>query len=293
MIRSMTGYGRGEAVQEGYRAVAELKAVNHRYAEINLRMPRDLLAHEDSIKRLILKKIRRGRVEVYITFERLSGGEPEIEINRPLAREIKRAGDHLADELGVRSDLSVAQLLQFEGVMQVKEAEADPEQVARVLSQAVAEAAEKLWQMRSREGERLAADFVERLDRLAELVERIAERSPLVVEEYRERVHKRVQEWLAGMAEPDESRLLTEIALFAERANIEEELVRLRSHIQQFRSALRLAEPLGRKLDFLLQEMNREVNTIGSKANDLAISRHVVEAKSVLEQIREQVQNVE
>ncbi|WP_380023754.1 YicC/YloC family endoribonuclease [Effusibacillus consociatus] len=293
MIRSMTGYGRGDVVQQGYRAVAELKAVNHRYAEIHVRMSRDLLAYEDSIKKLITEKIRRGRIEVYITFERLSGSVPEIEVNREFARELKKTSDRLAEELGVQSDLSVAQLLQFEGVVQVRTAEEDPEQVQKVIAQAVSQAVDKLLEMRAREGAQLAADFQERLDRLADAVQQMSERSPLVVEDYQERLQKRLQEWLEGKMELDESRLLTEVAIFAERADIDEELVRLRSHIKQFHETLKLVEPVGRKLDFLVQEMNREVNTIGSKSNDLILSQYVVEAKSLLEQIREQVQNVE
>ncbi|MFC4766075.1 YicC/YloC family endoribonuclease [Effusibacillus consociatus] len=289
----MTGYGRGDVVQQGYRAVAELKAVNHRYAEIHVRMSRDLLAYEDSIKKLITEKIRRGRIEVYITFERLSGSVPEIEVNREFARELKKTSDRLAEELGVQSDLSVAQLLQFEGVVQVRTAEEDPEQVQKVIAQAVSQAVDKLLEMRAREGAQLAADFQERLDRLADAVQQMSERSPLVVEDYQERLQKRLQEWLEGKMELDESRLLTEVAIFAERADIDEELVRLRSHIKQFHETLKLVEPVGRKLDFLVQEMNREVNTIGSKSNDLILSQYVVEAKSLLEQIREQVQNVE
>lgn len=293
MIRSMTGYGRGEAVQDGYRAVAELKSVNHRYAEINVRMSRDLLAFEEPVKRLVAEKIRRGRVELYITFEQLSGNAPVVEIDEQLAREIKRIAGRLADELGMEAGLSIAQLLQFEGVIRIRQADADPERVERVINRAVAGAVQGLLDMRTREGEQLAADFLERLGKLGGLVERMAERSPLVAEDYRERLYRRLQDWLDGQAELDESRLVTEVAIFAERANIDEELVRLRSHIKQFADALQVEEPVGRKLDFLVQEMNREVNTIGSKANDLTLSRLVVEAKSVLEQIREQAQNVE
>lgn len=289
----MTGYGRGEAVLEGYRAVAELKAVNHRYAEINVRMSRDLLAFEDSIKKLIMERIRRGRVEAYITFERLAGNAPEIEVNQQLAKGLKETGDRLAEELGMPADLPISQLLQFEGVIIVRPAEVDPERIQSLLAVSVSEAVQNLVEMRTREGEQLTADFRERLGRLAGFIERMAERSPLVVEDYQERLRKRLQEWLDGKAELDESRLLTEIAIFAERANIDEELVRLRSHVKQFEATLRLPEPVGRKLDFLVQEMNREVNTIGSKSNDLTLSQTVVEAKSILEQIREQVQNVE
>lgn len=293
MIRSMTGYGRGEAVQDEYRVVAELKAVNHRYAEITIRMSRELLAFEDAIKKVISGQIKRGRIEVYITYERLSGNSSKLAIDRQLASLITQTGRQFAAELGIPADLSISQLLQFEGVMQMREAELDPDRIDSVLLQAVSEGVLKLSEMRSREGEQLLRDFSNRLARLSDLTGQMMERSPLVVQEYRERLLKRLQEWLSGQAELEESRLLTEVALFAERANIDEESVRLQSHIDQFQNAMQLAEPIGRKLDFLVQEMNREVNTIGSKANDLTLSQLVVEAKSVLEQIREQVQNVE
>jgi uncharacterized protein (TIGR00255 family) len=289
----MTGYGRGEAVQDEYRVVAELKAVNHRYAEITIRMSRELLALEEAVKKLIASQIKRGRIEVYITYERLSGDSSKIVIDRQLAAAITETGSQLASELGVPADLSVAQLLQFDGVMQVREAELDTDRVGSAFMQAVTEGVRKLAAMRSREGEQLAGDFSQRLDRLADLTDQMMERVPAVVQEYRSRLLKRLQEWVDGLNELDESRLLTETAIFAERANIDEEIVRLRSHIGQFQAALQLTEPVGKKLDFLVQEMNREVNTIGSKANDLTLSQLVVEAKSVLEQIREQVQNVE
>ncbi|GAX90430.1 YicC/YloC family endoribonuclease [Effusibacillus lacus] len=293
MIRSMTGYGRGESVAEGYRAVAELKAVNHRYAEINVRMSRDLLAFEELVKKLIADKIRRGRIEVYITLERLSGNVPAIAVNQELAVELKATADKLAQELGVESDLTIAQLLQTEGVVTIREADTDPELVERVLADAVSEGVGNLLAMRTREGEQLSTYFLNRLAKLSDLADQVTERAPQVIEDYRERLKKRLQEWIDGQIEIDESRFLTEVALFAERANIDEELVRLKSHIGQFQATLTLADPVGRKLDFLVQEMNREVNTIGSKANDLVLSRLVVEAKSLLEQIREQVQNVE
>lgn len=293
MIRSMTGYGRGEAEQNEYHVVAELKAVNHRFAEITIRMSRELLALEEQVKKLIASQIKRGRIEVYITYERLAEKGSELVIDRQLAALITETGRQLAAHLGIPADLSVAQLLQFEGVLQVREEELDTDRIGSVLLQAVTEGVRKLADMRSREGEQLAGDFSQRLDRLAALTAQMVERGPLVVQEYRDRLLKRLREWIDGQAELDESRLLTEAAIFAERANIDEELVRLQSHIDQFQAALQLSEPVGRKLDFLVQEMNREINTIGSKANDLTMSQLVVEAKSVLEQIREQVQNVE
>lgn len=293
MIKSMTGYGRGEAFNEGYRAVVELKAVNHRYNEINVRVPRELTAYEESLKKMISAHVRRGRVEAYITFERLAGSVPQIQINLELARQMKAAGDKLAEQLAVTSDLSISQLLQFTGIMELREADTDLEPLQAAVMTAAADAVQKLVEMRSSEGNQLKSDFTQRLQRLDGIVQAMQERAPLVVEGYRDKLRERMLELLQGQAEVDESRLLTEVAIFGERVNIDEELVRLHSHLAQFAHTLGLSEPVGRKLDFIVQEMNREINTIGSKANDFSLSQFTVEAKSILEQIREQVQNVE
>jgi uncharacterized protein (TIGR00255 family) len=289
----MTGYGRGEAFNEGYRAVVELKAVNHRYNEINVRMPRELIAYEESLKKTITAHVRRGRIEAYITFERLTGSVPQIHVNLELAREIKAAGDGLAEQLSMQSDLSISQLLQFDGILNLQETVSDPEILQATLFAAAADAVNNLVQMRTNEGVQLRNDFVQRMRRLGGIVEAMQERAPEVSTAYRDKLRERMVQWLDGQVEVDESRLLSEVALLAERANIDEELVRLHSHLSQFADTLQLSEPVGRKLDFIVQEMNREINTIGSKANDLALSQFTLDAKSVLEQIREQVQNVE
>jgi uncharacterized protein (TIGR00255 family) len=293
MIKSMTGYGRAEATGFGYQILAEIKAVNHRYAEVVVRMPRDYLLFEDRIKKTVLERVSRGRLDVYLTIERTEEKARTVVIDEELALQLKAAADRLAERLGLEQSVTVAHLLKQEGVVTVTESAEDPESLGDLVLGTVRDATDALLKMRLYEGERLQNDLALRLTRLGQIVDHLEARSPLVVTEYKERLETRLREMLEGKVHVEEARLLTEVAVFADRASIVEELVRLRSHLEQFASILQAEEPVGRKLDFLVQEMNREVNTIGSKANDLAVSQHVVEAKSVLEQIREQVQNVE
>ncbi|HEU4963624.1 MAG TPA: YicC/YloC family endoribonuclease [Bacilli bacterium] len=293
MINSMTGYGRGEGTANGYRVLVEIKAVNHRYAEVVVRMPRDYLLFEDAIKKTVLQRVARGRLDVYVTVEKLEQAQRTVLIDEELALSLKNAADALSERMGLEEPLTLTELLKQEGVLQVVDTPEDPAQLEELLLTAVGAAADSLTAMRQVEGQRLAQDFATKLGKLRQLVAEIGERSPAVVVEYRDRLEKRLREALDGKVIVDEARLLTEVALLADRASIEEEVVRLHSHFAQFESILQAEEPIGRKLDFLVQEMNREVNTIGSKANDLHIAQHVVEAKSVLEQIREQIQNVE
>jgi uncharacterized protein (TIGR00255 family) len=293
MLKSMTGYGRAEATENGYRILVEMKAVNHRYAEVMVRMPRDFLLFEDEIKKIILERVSRGRLDCYITIEKTAEQGRTVIIDEELAVKIKAASDSLAERLGYREKLSLAELLRQPEVVTIKQDEEDPQQLESVLLRLAAEAVDDLIVMRQAEGERLAEDVRSRIARLREITEAVTARSPLVVSEYRERLEKRLREALEGRSFVDEARLLTEVALFADRASIVEELVRLKSHCEQFEEMLHKHEPIGRKLDFLVQEMNREVNTIGSKANDLQIAQHVVDMKALLEQIREQIQNVE
>jgi len=289
----MTGFGRAEMNQDGYRVLAEIKAVNHRYAEVVVRMPRDYLLFEDKIKRIVLEQVSRGRLDVFITIEKTEQSGRTVTLDQELAVQMKTAADDLAARLGLNETIQLAELLKLQGILTVSETAEDPEQLESLLLGCVKAATQGLIEMRSYEGERLAGDMSSRIDKLSQLAEALTLRSPLVVDEYRERLEKRMREALEGRVVIEESRLLTEVAIFADRASIAEELVRLASHLEQFRSILQSAEPIGRKLDFLVQEMNREVNTVGSKANDLQIAQLVVEAKSVLEQVREQLQNVE
>lgn len=293
MIKSMTGYGRAEVYQDGYRVLVEIKAVNHRYAEIVVRLPREYLQFEDLMKKAVNERISRGRLDVFLTVERTGSARRAVTVDEELAAQLKAAADQLAERLGMNQTLQLEQLLKQPGVLSVAEAVENTEELGNLLLGCTAQAADNLLEMRQREGERLHLDFAARLAKLRALVQRIEERSPSVAAEYRERLEKRLRDLLEGQANLDEGRLLTEVAIFADRASIAEELVRLVSHFEQFLHIVEAPEPVGRKLDFLVQEMNREVNTIGSKANDLQTSQLVVEAKSLLEQIREQVQNVE
>ncbi|MGZ4134980.1 MAG: YicC/YloC family endoribonuclease [Tumebacillaceae bacterium] len=293
MIQSMTGYGRAEGQQYGYRILVEIKAVNHRYAEVVVRMPRDYLLFEDGIKKAVLERVARGRLDVYLTVEKTDPSKRTILLDEALAQQMKDAVDSLAGRLGLAETITITDLLKQAGIMTVVEEAEDPVMLESFLIGVVRAAAENLALMRLREGERLHSEFLVRLAKMRQLVEAITVRSPFVIEEYKDRLAKRLHEALAGKALVDEARFLTEVALLADRASIDEELVRLSSHFDQFESILQDTEPVGRKLDFLVQEMNREVNTIGSKANDLQIAQTVVDAKSLLEQIREQIQNVE
>ncbi|MGB8955173.1 MAG: YicC/YloC family endoribonuclease [Tumebacillaceae bacterium] len=293
MIKSMTGYGRAEAEQDGYRVLVEIKAVNHRYAEVVVRMPRDYLLFEDAMKKVVLERVSRGRLDVFLTVERIGGSGRTVVLDEELAVQVKAAADSLAARLGLGDTMKLPDLMRYPGVVTVVEEADDPARLEALLLGCTRAAVDSLLSMRQREGERLTAEFTARLGKMRTIVEEIAARSPLVVADYRERLHRRLQEALESAVQIEEARLLTEVALFVDRASIDEELVRLASHFEQFAATLDVEEPVGRKLDFLIQEMNREVNTIGSKANDLRISAQVVEAKSVLEQIREQIQNVE
>ncbi|MBL0388819.1 YicC family protein [Tumebacillus sp. ITR2] len=292
MIKSMTGYGRAEVLQDGYRILVEIKAVNHRYAEVVVRLPREYLQFEDGMKKAVSERISRGRLDVFLTVERTGPLGRAVTVDLELAMQLKRAADELAAHLGLSETLQLEQILKQPGVLSVAEAVENPEELGNLLLACTAQAADNLVEMREREGQRLYHDFVARLEKLRGFTSRIEERSPVVVAEYRERLEKRLRDLLDGQG-VEEGRLLTEVAVFADRASIAEELVRLTSHFEQFLHIAEAPEPVGRKLDFLVQEMNREVNTIGSKANDLGIAQLVVEAKSLLEQIREQVQNIE
>ncbi|GIM47521.1 hypothetical protein DNHGIG_30700 [Collibacillus ludicampi] len=293
MIKSMTGYGRAELSMDGYRATVEIKAVNHRYCDIVFRMPREYLSLEDSLKKIVASRVKRGRLDVYITVEKTATDARTLSVDTVLAERLKNVADELSERLGIDNDMSVSDLLQFPELLRIEEEEADQEITGSLLQQCVSEALEALVQMRLLEGQRLQRDFENRLEVLKEIVARMEVRSPQTVLEYKQKLETQMRDLLSGLTEVDHSRLLMEVALMADRVNIEEELVRLKSHISQFADALKLEEPIGRKLDFIVQEMNREFNTIGSKANDFSLSASVVEAKSVLEQIREQVQNVE
>jgi len=292
LINSMTGFGRGEVCTDNLKTVIEMKSVNHRYCEIVLRMPRSVNVLEDRIRRVIQEKIARGRVDVFINIELRGANKPLVKVDEDLAGDYVRAANDIKARLTLDGNVTVNDLLHLPGVVSLEEPENDVEQWWPVVQEALVKAMAGQLEMRRREGRRLQNDIKNRSGQIAEMVESIAKRSPVVTEEYRERLSQRLTELL----EPgtlDMSRLDTEVVIIAERASITEEIVRLRSHLAQLDTCMESDVPVGRKLDFLMQEINREVNTIASKSADLQINRTVVEIKSELEKIREQVQNIE
>ena len=292
MIKSMTGYGRGETTTTGKKFTFELKAVNHRYNEVVLRLPRSLTPLEDRIRRLIQARISRGRVDGFLGLEECGEKNATVKVDKALAAAYYNAMNELQETLGIGGEIQLKQLVALPGVLTVEEPADDVEEWWPAIQKAVEAAVESLVRMRTVEGEQLARDLTSRAEQLTKLNQSIKERSPIVVEDYRERLGARLNDYMRdGIITPE--RLAAEATIFAERSSITEENVRLESHLQQMTSFLAAGESVGRKLDFLIQEMNREINTIASKANDLVISRAVVEAKSELEKIREQVQNIE
>ncbi len=292
MIRSMTGFGRAQETIDGRDILVEIKSVNHRFFEFSCRVPRAYGYLEEKLKRYLQTKISRGKVDVGVTIVTLDGANAQVEINRELARGYVDALRALSDEFELIDDLSLSAVARFSDIFTVRKGLEDEEVIWDGVKTVLDEAADRFIAMRAAEGERLRDDCLDRLCRIEQAVGVIEERSPQVVEEYRERLYRKLQELLADR-NIDDSRILTEAAIFADKTAVAEETVRLRSHIAQFREILKLKEPVGRKLDFLVQEFNRETNTIGSKAQDLEVARIVVDVKSEIEKIREQIQNIE
>lgn len=292
MIRSMTGYGRGESETEGKSFNVEIRSVNHRFCEVVVRLPKYYVALEDRIRKQIQERAARGRLDVFVTVENHGQGTKSIRVDKDLAIAYYSALEELRETIGIEGKPAVIEIARLPEVISLEEVQDDLEQLWPVLSQAVEQAVSQLVEMRTTEGRRLSDDLHKRLARLEEYTESIAARAPSLVAEYRDKLQVRLKE-LAPDVEIEESRIAAELAVFADRCSITEELVRLRSHFQEMRNTMGTDESVGRKLDFLVQELNREFNTIGSKSNDLNISSVVIKAKSEVEKIREQVQNIE
>lgn len=292
MIQSMTGYGRGFAADDGREITIEIKSVNHRYLDISMRLPRYINFLEDPLRELLGKYLSRGHVDLYVNYRNTRNDARTIEVDRALIGQYLAAAADIAEAFSLSNDIGVTNALALPDAMRLSEAAEDRDAVHKIAQSALTDAISELKTMRLAEGERLAADLFERIEALAALREEIAVRAPLVVEEYSRKLNERVEKLLSEV-EVDRARLATEIALFADRASIDEELTRLRSHFEQFFAALSSGEAVGRKLEFLVQELNREFNTIGSKANDAALTNAVLQAKAEIEKIREQVQNIE
>ena len=292
MVKSMTGYGRAEDTLNGCTITVELRSVNNRYLDCNVRMPRLYLFAEETIKSRVQNTISRGKVDVFVTLDSTGGEQVQVSVNQPLADGYYAALTQLAERYGLSKDISVSLLSRFPDVLLAEKAEEDVEQRAQDICSVLDRALADFDQMRTREGARLEADVLSRAARIEELVGKGEERSPQTVAEYRAKLEARMNEVLSN-TQLDPARILTEAAIFADKVAVDEETVRLRSHIGQLRHMLEQGGATGRKLDFLIQEFNREANTIGSKCSDIDIARHVVDIKAEIEKIREQVQNIE
>ena len=292
MVKSMTGYGRGEQTLHDRKITVELRSVNNRYLDCSVRMPRLYLFAEDAIKTKVQQSISRGKVDVFITLDSSAAEQLKVTVNRSVADGYHSALKELAQIYGLADDISVSLLTRFPDVLLAEKAEEDAEQVAQDICAVLDLALADFDQMRTREGQRLSDDILSRAASIENMVSFVEERSPQTVSEYRVRLEERMREVLEN-TQLEPSRILTEAAIFADKVAVDEETVRLRSHIAQLREMLSKGGATGRKLDFLIQEFNREANTIGSKCNDIQISRQVVDIKAEIEKIREQVQNIE
>lgn len=290
----MTGYGRGECARDGFKVTVELSSVNRKQAEISVNLPREMEALEAPIRDLINRNVSRGRLTVRVSLHTsASKSSARMHINLELAKAYSKELEKLAKHLKLGGPVTLEQLLRAPGVFQTDEELADAEDLWPAVEKAIKQALAALLKMRSREGENLAKDLRTRINIMRECTERVQKQSPLSTERYRQHLIERIQN--AGLEIPlhEDERLLKEVVFFADRSDISEELTRLHSHFEQFDDCTKTDEPVGRMLDFLAQEMNREINTIGSKANDALISREVVTMKAELEKFREQAQNVE
>ncbi len=292
MIRSMTGYGRSEQIVDGRAVTVEIKSVNHRYFEFSCRTTRGYSFLEEKLKSFLQGRITRGKVDAYISVEALESAQTQVLVNHSLAEGYVQALRELAERYGLRDDISVSTVSRYSDIFSVHKAPEDEEAVWNSVQQAAEEALKNFLAMREAEGERLRADVLSRAGTIMKLVDEIETRSPQTVAEYQERLRQKIQE-LLGDNTVDEQRLLTETAIFADKVAVAEETVRLRSHFRQMEEMMKTDAPIGRKLDFLVQEMNREANTIGSKAVDSKIAYLVVDIKAEIEKIREQIQNIE
>lgn len=292
MIKSMTGFGRCEVSDENRKITVEMKSVNHRYLDVNIKMPKKLNFFEASIRNLLKEYIQRGKVDLFITFEDTSENNINITYHKEVASEYLKYLKEMAEQFGLDNDIRVSSLSRYPEVFTLDDVEIDEEGIWKLLEKALRGAAKGFIDTRIKEGEHLREDLIQKLDGMLEIVDFIKERSPEIIEEYKNRLRVKVQEML-GDTKVDENRVLTEVTIFADKVCVDEEMVRLKSHIESTKNTLLEGGSIGRKLDFLAQEMNREANTILSKANDLTISNKGIELKTEIEKVREQIQNIE
>ncbi len=292
MIKSMTGFGRSE-ITEGKRKVSvEIKAVNHRYLEVSIKMPKKLNVFEAQIRSELKNYIQRGKVDLFINYEDSSENNVTVKYNKDIAQEYYNFLKQMTADFGLEDDIRVSTLSRYPEVFTMDEGNSDEEEVWKVIKEALDKSCESFVESRIKEGENLKNDLLLKLDDMKKNVDYIAERSPKIIEEYKNKLSEKVKE-LLGDASVDEGRIATEVTIFADKICVDEEMVRLKSHIEAVRNELISGGSIGRKLDFLAQEMNREANTILSKANDLTVSNCGIELKTTIEKIREQIQNIE
>ena len=292
MLKSMTGYGRTQKILNGRDILVEIRSVNHRYYEYSSRIPRTYSYIDEKLKSLLKQKVSRGKVDINVSINNIEGRDTEIAINKGVAEGYVNALRSVAEELNLRDDIALSKLIKLPDIFNVQKTPDDEEQVWNDVAEVAENALERFVEMREKEGEKLRTDVLEKTSLILEMVGKVEELSPKTTENYRNRLYQKLSEILESK-DIDNQRIITEAAVFAEKIAVDEETVRLRSHISQLTDLLDSGDAIGRKLDFIVQEMNREVNTIGSKAQDLKITKLVVDMKAELEKIREQIQNIE
>lgn len=292
MIKSMTGFGRGECVKNDRSMTIEMKSVNHRYCDINIRMPRKLIFLENSLKGMIKKKLNRGKIDVFINYEDHSEKTNAIVYNESLAEQYMKHFEKISKDFSINNDVQVSSLTRYPEVLKLEEQDDDEEALKSLVVSALEEALENICETRDAEGAALKADLLEKLDEMLTFVERLKEIAPAVIQDYREKLEIRISEMMDKTL-VDKDRLALEVAVFADKSCVDEEIVRLESHVVQMKDTLEQSDSVGRKLDFLAQEMNREANTILSKANNIDVSNQGIELKTLIEKVREQIQNIE
>ena len=291
MIKSMTGYGRSTLEENLREYQVEIKSVNHKYCDINIRMPRSISYLEDEIRKAITSKIKRGKIDVFITYDNYSEEGKSIQINKEIAKVYIRSLKELSKEENINANIEVTEITRLPDVLAIKNNE-DEDKIKQELTITVNSAIDKLIEMRKVEGQKMAQDIMDRIDKINSKIKEISELSTGLIDEYVVKLETRIQE-LLKTEEIDKSRLAQEVVIYADKCSVQEEITRLDSHIAQFKELINLDTAIGKKLDFLIQEMNRETNTIGSKANNLEITNRVIDIKTELEDIREQIQNIE
>lgn len=292
MLKSMTGYGRAEAVAGAKKITAEIKSVNHRFSDYNIKVPRQYGFLEDRLRRLISERVSRGKIDVFINIEAYGEADKTVAVNAELAANYVDALKELCERFSLKDDISVSTVARFNDIFMSEPKHEDEEELWKLVRDTACEALDSFVAMREREGARIEEDLRARIIYMRSLAEKIDERSPRAVEEYKDKLYAKIKE-LVEEKDIDETRILTEVAIFADKVAVNEETVRLASHYDEFFGIIESGEPAGRRLDFLIQEINREVNTIGSKASDLEIAKIVVELKGEIEKLREQIQNIE